>query len=75
MLLFHVSHVNQEREILISPFFAVKSRFDTPCDVLCDTISRLKFFRFRIVFSFSLRNQLDNLLKTCEIPKKDVTGL
>ena len=26
-------------------------------------------------FSFSLRNQLDNLLKTCEISKKDVTGL
>ena len=25
-------------------------------------------------FSFSLRNQLDNLLKTCEIPQKDVTG-
>ena len=24
------SHVNQEREILISLFFAVKSRFDTP---------------------------------------------
>ena len=26
----NISHVNQEREILISLFFAVKSRFDTP---------------------------------------------